>query len=78
MSQRVNPDLKKDLVKYGIQDWNECFHCGNCTAVCFAGALTMHPKNWELQFNKEECIVCELCVKACPMNLFEIDFHDSN
>ncbi|MGF7137857.1 NIL domain-containing protein [Roseimarinus sediminis] len=55
-----------------------CINCGNCTAVCFAGALTMHPETWELQFNKDECIVCELCVKACPLNLFEIDFHNGN
>lgn len=60
--------------------WNEsqCINCGNCTSVCFAGALTMNPETWELEFNKEECIVCELCLKACPLNLFEIDFHDRN
>lgn len=57
---------------------DQCIHCGNCTAVCFAGALTMHPETWQLQFNKDECIVCELCLKACPMNLFEIDFHNGN
>ena len=55
--------------------WNQpkCINCGNCTAVCFSGALTM-DKNWELQFESEQCIVCELCVPACPLNLFEIDF----
>lgn len=56
----------------------KCINCGNCTAVCFAGALSMHPDTWELQFNKDECIVCELCLKACPLNLFEIDFHNGN
>ena len=40
--------------------WNEkrCISCGNCTAVCFAGALQMDPVNWELQFDSEKCIVC--------------------
>ncbi|MGQ8335761.1 NIL domain-containing protein [Sunxiuqinia sp. A32] len=52
---------------------SRCINCGNCTAVCFSGALTM-DKNWELEFNSEKCIVCELCVPACPLNLFEIDF----
>jgi L-aspartate semialdehyde sulfurtransferase ferredoxin len=56
----------------------KCINCGNCTAVCFAGALTMDPVNWELRFNKEECVACELCVKACPLNLFEIDFREGN
>jgi ferredoxin len=56
----------------------QCINCGNCTAVCFAGALTMNPETWELQFNKEECVACELCVKACPLRLFEIDFRNGN
>jgi L-aspartate semialdehyde sulfurtransferase ferredoxin len=53
-----------------------CISCGNCTAVCFAGALQMDPVNWELQFDPEKCIVCELCVPACPLNLFKIDFRE--
>jgi len=56
----------------------KCINCGNCTAVCFAGALTMNSKTWELEFNKDECVACELCVKACPLKLFEIDFHNGN
>ncbi|MCD4735688.1 MAG: 4Fe-4S dicluster domain-containing protein, partial [Bacteroidales bacterium] len=34
MSTRINPDFKKDLIEFGIDEWNECFHCGNCTAIC--------------------------------------------
>ena len=56
-------------------DNSRCINCGNCTAVCFSGALTM-DKNWELDFNPNKCIVCELCVPACPLNLFEIDFRE--
>ena len=52
----------------------KCIHCGNCTAVCFAGALTM-DENWQLQFDKSKCVVCELCVTACPLKLFKIDFN---
>lgn len=57
-------------------DHGRCISCGNCTAVCFAGALQMDPEKWELQFDPEKCIVCELCVPACPLNLFEIDFRE--
>ncbi|HBL74404.1 MAG: methionine ABC transporter [Bacteroidetes bacterium GWF2_42_66] len=53
-----------------------CINCGNCTAVCFTGALVMDPKNWELKFDPDKCIVCELCVPACPLNLFAIDFRE--
>lgn len=35
MIQRVNPGFKKELSKFGVSSaWNECFHCGNCTATC--------------------------------------------
>ena len=52
----------------------KCIDCGNCTAVCFAGALTMNHKSWKLEFDKNLCVVCELCIPACPLHLFEIDF----
>ena len=52
----------------------KCIDCGNCTAVCFAGALVMNRESWKLEFDKGKCVVCELCIPACPLNLFEIDF----
>jgi ferredoxin len=55
---------------------NNCINCGNCTAVCFAGALSMNKDTWKLEFNQENCILCELCVKACPLRLFDIDFSE--
>ena len=50
-----------------------CIHCGACTAVCFAGALTMDRRTAELLFEPEKCVICELCLKSCPLNLFSID-----
>jgi len=50
-----------------------CIHCGACTAVCFSGALTMNQKTAELAFEPEKCVVCELCLTACPLKLFSID-----
>ena len=45
-----------------------------------AGALTqvsvtaqMNKENWKLQFNHEKCVVCGLCVKACPLQLFNLE-----
>jgi len=52
----------------------KCISCGNCVAVCFAGALTIGPPNWELMFDKSQCVVCELCLTACPLKLFNINF----
>ena len=35
MSYRVVPEFKNELKKFGVvEQWNECFHCGNCTALC--------------------------------------------
>jgi ferredoxin len=56
----------------------KCINCGNCIGVCFTGALTMDRVNWEIHFEPEKCVVCELCVPACPMNLFQINFHDED
>jgi len=50
-----------------------CIHCGACSAVCFAGALTMNHTTAELTFEPEKCVVCELCLTACPLRLFSID-----
>ncbi len=49
-----------------------CIHCGACSAVCFAGALTMNHTTAELQFDPERCVMCELCLTACPLKLFSI------
>ncbi len=35
MNNRVDPNFKNELYKLGNKEsWNDCFHCGNCTAVC--------------------------------------------
>jgi quinone-modifying oxidoreductase subunit QmoC len=31
---KIDPSFKKEVAKYGAGNWNECFHCGNCTAIC--------------------------------------------
>ncbi|MEN6618338.1 MAG: 4Fe-4S dicluster domain-containing protein [Rikenellaceae bacterium] len=31
---KINPKFGKDLKRYGAVDFNACYNCGNCTAVC--------------------------------------------
>ncbi|MCF8381629.1 MAG: 4Fe-4S binding protein [Bacteroidales bacterium] len=53
-------------------DYNNCIHCGACSSVCFAGALEMDKHSRKLIFAPENCIACELCLKACPLQLFDL------
>ncbi len=32
--ERIDPSLRKNIELYGKGNWNECYHCGTCTAVC--------------------------------------------
>jgi heterodisulfide reductase subunit C/quinone-modifying oxidoreductase subunit QmoC len=34
MAIRVNPKLIDQLERYGADDVKNCYHCGNCSAVC--------------------------------------------
>jgi ferredoxin len=52
----------------------DCINCGSCTAVCRSEALTIAPPDWKLNFDKEKCIVCQMCVKACPMQIIKVSF----
>jgi ferredoxin len=65
----ISPVVKTILFK---QD--RCIHCGACSSVCFPGALSMEESSRKLLFNPEACVACELCIKACPLQLFELNF----
>ncbi len=34
MSNRVDPNLIRELEEFGLKDANKCYNCGNCTAIC--------------------------------------------
>ena len=71
MSKRVeiSPVVKTILFKQ-----EECIHCGACASVCFPDALNLDQDTRELHFSPERCVACELCIKACPLRLFELNF----
>jgi quinone-modifying oxidoreductase subunit QmoC len=81
MSERVNADFKKDLQKFGKGDWNECFHCGNCTAICpltEQGFLFPRREIRSIQLGLKNklassiepwmCYYCGECSETCPRN----------
>ena len=81
MSQRVDPNLMKELESYGVKkkDWNACFHCGNCTAVCpLTEQGSMFPRKGirSMQMGLKDklaagvepwlCYYCGDCSDTCP------------
>ena len=80
MSTVVNPDLNKKLSKFGNKsEWNECFHCGNCTAVCSLtedGNLFPRKVIRQIQMGLKDkfisnvdpwlCYYCGECSETCP------------
>lgn len=79
MAQRVDPKFMKSLEKFGVKDWKDCFHCGNCTASCplveedyqfprmVIRQAQMGLKD-KLKSNLDlwMCYFCGDCTKTCP------------
>ena len=79
MSTRINPDLKRELKKFGIQEWHDCYHCGNCTAICpltEQGSLFPRKGIRAMQMGLKDkltcnvdpwlCYYCGECSETCP------------
>lgn len=76
---KVNPSFRKELIKYGAIDFNACYNCGNCTAVC---SLSTHDVSFPRELVRLsvlgleddiksslkpwECYYCGECSKLCP------------
>lgn len=79
MRQTIDPKLSLTLRRFGAGDWNDCFHCGNCTASCpLAENSCMFPRKEirYLQLGLKDdlhtgtepwmCYYCGDCSKQCP------------
>jgi ferredoxin len=55
--------------------WNseKCVDCGACTGVCRPEALRLNHDTWKLEFDRSRCVLCSLCVEACPVGAFEVE-----
>jgi L-aspartate semialdehyde sulfurtransferase ferredoxin len=52
---------------------DDCISCGSCTGVCFSGALKMSENNDGLEVNSQLCVLCGICIKACPLQLISLN-----
>lgn len=79
MSQLVNDHVKLDLLKFGVRDWNDCFNCGNCSAICKLteeGFLFPRKVIKQAQLGLKDsmvanldpwlCYYCGECSETCP------------
>lgn len=48
-----------------------CTHCGACTVICPTEALVFERPEMTVRFAEEKCIVCEICLRACPARAME-------
>ncbi len=79
MAIRVNPKLIDELKRYGAEDVQKCYHCGNCSAICsHADNTFVFPRRPMrlLQMGLEKriegtldpwlCYYCGQCSVNCP------------
>ncbi len=76
---KINPEFTKELKKYGAFDFNACYNCGNCTAVC---ALSTEEDSFPREMVRYSvlglegeikaslkpwlCYYCGECSQLCP------------
>lgn len=79
MAVRVNPKLINEIAKYGAEDVQKCYHCGNCSAICsHSDESYVFPRRpmRQLQMGLESrlrssldpwlCYYCGQCSRHCP------------
>lgn len=87
MALRADPQLLFDLKKYGTVDIDQCFNCGNCTAICpLSDNNNLFPRGIiryaqlglreKLLSSKElwMCYACGECTATCPRDAKPGDF----
>ncbi|HPD85893.1 MAG TPA: 4Fe-4S dicluster domain-containing protein [Proteiniphilum sp.] len=79
MASKINPRFAEELKKYGSVNFNACYNCGNCTAVCSLSTpdqsfpremvrLSALGLEDELKQSLKpwECYYCGECTAQCP------------
>lgn len=79
MSTRIDPDVRREVARFGAEDVDQCINCGNCTAVCsLSQGDTLFPRKTirYLQTGLKDrllgsvepwlCYYCGECSETCP------------
>jgi ferredoxin len=76
---KVNLEFADDIKKYGAKDFNACYNCGTCTAICdLSDADNSFPRKMiryttlgiedEIKYSLDPwlCYYCGDCSQSCP------------
>ena len=79
MSNKVDPNLIRELEEFGLKDASKCYNCGTCTAICdLATPENPFPRKMVryIQLGQKEkilkspepwlCYYCGDCSTRCP------------
>lgn len=79
MNELIDPDFFKNMKEFGADEWQECYHCGNCTAICpLTEKNILFPRKpikflqMGLRQELESCVepwlcyYCGECTEKCP------------
>lgn len=55
-----------------IVDGGLCHRCGSCVGICPTGVLALDSEEYPKVKNLAACTDCDLCVKVCPGDEFDI------
>ena len=52
-----------------------CRHCDlpECVYTCMSGAMTKNPKTGLVDYDKDRCAHCYMCIMACPYGVLKMD-----
>lgn len=52
-----------------------CRHCDQpeCVFTCMTGAMYKDPETGYVQYDKEHCASCYMCIMACPYGVLKAD-----
>ena len=64
------PRALKSLAQ--IVDNGLCHRCGSCIGICPTGVLGLDKEEYPVVENLSACTDCDLCVKVCPGDSFEV------
>ncbi len=66
----TTPRALRSLAK--IVDGGLCHRCGSCVGICPTGVLGLDGEDYPSVKNLSACTDCDLCVKVCPGDEFDI------